>query len=189
MSAEKKEEVGNGLPTDFNVGPIIDAYLDRQEGDEGVDLSDEAHQKVLEAGQARPKGGKKGVPKRKVVNLEAEAKKGVSMTVAKPYDPEVEDKYPNLWQYLSMAEYSDGTPRLLPTVTLNRVPGGYVVSLQDHEMMRQCRCEASTLSSVWEVLEVSIVVPTNWTYYKSRVNRKGAAFSLKPKETGQAKAK
>lgn len=168
-------------------GPDPDAQ-DAPQAEE-LDLSLTGEELEAQAQAKHKKGRRPFVGKPKVVNLEALAKKGITPGMPAPYDPKAEEQYPNLWQYLTMSVYSDGTARILPTVTINRQPGCYVVALQDHELMRQVRVESPDLAGVWTALELAIPNPHAWTAYNSRQNKKKAPFSLRVKKPGQQDVK
>jgi hypothetical protein len=105
----------------------------------------------------------------------------------RPYDPAGEERYPDLFQLLTLGAYSDGCERILPTLRVYREPGVYCVALQDHEMGRQVRAAATTLDGLWEALERVLADPLAWTTFRSQINRSGEPFSLRKKASGQPK--
>jgi len=73
------------------------------------------------------------------------------MTV--PPDDYVRDKCPLLWSLLTQDLYRDGTIRVLPTIKIERVPGGYLIGLQDHASHQQCSVEVECLHDLTKALE------------------------------------
>jgi hypothetical protein len=84
-----------------------------------------------------------------------------------------------------MDAYSDGCRRILPTLRIWREPGQYCVTLQDHEMGRQCSAASPTLEGLFQALEGVLRSPLAWKAYKSQLNRSGEPFSLRKKKSGQ----
>ena len=52
-----------------------------------------------------------------------------------PVDESVQNKCPLLWEMLTMDRWSDGRRRVLPRILIDRVSGGYLVTLQDDSIM------------------------------------------------------
>lgn len=74
--------------------------------------------------------------------------RGTTPGVRPPADPETEKACPLLWGLLTQDRYRDGTVRVLPTIRIERVHGGYLVTLQDHASNQQVSCEVTKL---WEL--------------------------------------
>lgn len=94
--------------------------------------------------------------------------------VAHPDDPVVEKDCPDLWEFLTLDVYKDKSKRMLPELTVNRVPGGYEVTLKDHEMCSQLSTFSPTLAGLAAALEAALHDPTRpWKPFQSYRNRKG----------------
>lgn len=75
--------------------------------------------------------------------------KGVSRRIAVPTDDRLAKRCPFLWELLTRDTYSDGTTRALPTVKIERVGGGFSVTLQDHASNMACEVIVHSLDN-WE---------------------------------------
>jgi hypothetical protein len=94
--------------------------------------------------------------------------------VAAPDDDGLEKLCPDLWELLTLDQYKDKTKRMLPELTVNRVPGGYEVTLKDHEMCLQVTTFSPILSAIGQALEAALHDPTRpWKPFQSYRNRKG----------------
>jgi hypothetical protein len=70
-----------------------------------------------------------------------------------PQDDRVREKCPLLWSMLTQDTYRDGTIRVLPTIKIDRIPGAYLVTLQDHASHQQISVEVEALEGVAKALE------------------------------------
>jgi len=94
--------------------------------------------------------------------------------VTAPHDDAVEQECPDLWEILTLDQYADKSKRMLPEISINRVPGGYEVSLKDHEMCQQLTTFCPTLAEAAKALETALHDPTRpWKPFKSYRNQKG----------------
>lgn len=94
--------------------------------------------------------------------------------VSAPSDEGLETLCPDLWELLTLDQYKDKSKRMLPEITVNSVPGGYEVTLKDHEMCLQVTTFASTLGGLGTALEAALHDPTRpWKPFQSYRNRKG----------------
>lgn len=58
-----------------------------------------------------------------------------------------------MWGLLTVDTYRDGTVRVLPTLKIERVTGGYEVTLQDHASHQQVSVQIACLGDVGGALE------------------------------------
>lgn len=87
-----------------------------------------------------------------------------------PDDDQVEKQYPLLWGLITQDSYRDGTVRVLPTIKVERIPGGYRVTLQDHASHLQIAAMSCTLDGIARALESAMRQPEpEWRLYKSKV--------------------
>lgn len=94
--------------------------------------------------------------------------------VTLPDDDQVEKDCPELWEYLTLDQYNGGVKRMLPEITVNRVPGGYEIALKDHELCQQLSTFSPTLGGLAGALEAAMHDPTKaWKVFQSYRNRKG----------------
>lgn len=70
-----------------------------------------------------------------------------------PDDPEVARRCPLLWELLTLDRYSDGSERVMPTLKIERVAGGYLAILQEHASRQQVQVKALKLGDVPRALE------------------------------------
>lgn len=61
-----------------------------------------------------------------------------------------------LYELLTLDQYKDKTKRLLPTITVERVSGGYKALLHDHASSQYLVVEFDTLAGLAEALESSL---------------------------------
>jgi hypothetical protein len=88
--------------------------------------------------------------------------------VRPPADPELEHSCPLLWELLTLDSYSDGTNRVLADLRIERMSGGYVVTVLDHASNQQASAYAATLSTAARALELQIGSGEDcWRPYKS----------------------
>lgn len=94
--------------------------------------------------------------------------------VTPPDDPETEKQGPNLWELLTQDRWGDGSERVLPTLTISRVPGGYRVVYTDDSLWIKKSVVISRLNELVSVLEASLVDDSPWeAMKKSYRNKKG----------------
>lgn len=94
--------------------------------------------------------------------------------VTAPDDDELEKGCPELWEYLTLDQYADKSKRMLPEITINRVPSGYEVTLKDHELCSQLSTFTTTLSGLGAALEAAMHDASKaWKPFQSYRNRKG----------------
>ena len=89
--------------------------------------------------------------------------------VTPPDDAAVERDCPLLWQMLTLSLYADRTERVLPTITINRIDGGYKVVLQDHASRKQLVVKVLSLGLLAASLEQAMRRGYGaWEEYKSK---------------------
>lgn len=109
--------------------------------------------------------------------------------VAAPDDDQLEANCPDLWELITLDQYRDKSKRMLPEISINRVPGGYEVTLKDHEMCLQVTTFSAKLSGIAEALEAALHDPTRpWKPFQSYRNRKGPKVP-EGSATGQGRRK
>jgi hypothetical protein len=64
-----------------------------------------------------------------------------------------------LWELLTRDVLTDRTVRVLPTIEIERIPGGYRIVLKDHASLHKILAEALTLDGLWLALESTIRAP------------------------------
>jgi hypothetical protein len=74
-----------------------------------------------------------------------------------PADDDLPEQCPYLWELLVLDRYADGTVRVLPSVRIERVHGGYEVTLQDHASNLQCSVYVSRLKDWPTIMEARMV--------------------------------
>jgi len=61
--------------------------------------------------------------------------------------------HPHLWEFLSLAQYEDGSERRLPTITLFLSATGLQACLNDRDQGVAAFVTANTLDGLWSALE------------------------------------
>lgn len=89
-------------------------------------------------------------------------------TLGVPQDDWTREHCPHLWEMLTLEVLSDQTIRVLPTLLIERVRGGFRVTLQDHASRQAASAEADGLGDLWEALEAALVSPKGFRSFKSR---------------------
>lgn len=79
--------------------------------------------------------------------------RGTSGRIAPPTDPSLEKRCPLLWGLLTQDTYRDSTVRVLPSIKIERVVGGYEATLQDHASHQQITVALLTLDDLAKALE------------------------------------
>lgn len=77
--------------------------------------------------------------------------------ITPPTDPELEAACPFLWDYLTVDRWKDDTARILPRITISRVPGGYKVVIQDDGLWVQKSVICQRLQDVAVALEKGLL--------------------------------
>lgn len=108
---------------------------------------------------------------------------------APPTDDLVSEPCPLLWELLTADRYKDGSPRILPEISISRVPGGYEATLRDHEMWMQVSAFVGRLADLPVALEAVLRDPTRpWRPFQSYRNKKGPQLEQeKPVAKGKKK--
>jgi len=121
--------------------------------------------------------------------LEDMMSQAIEGRISAPSDDDLESSCPDLWELLTLDKYKDGSKRMLPELTVNRVPGGFEVSLRDHEMCLQITTFAPILMDLGRALETALHDPTRpWKPFQSYRNKKGPKVPENG-TTGHAKKK
>lgn len=116
----------------------------------------------------------------KLETLLAEAGNG---RVAPPALDELETLCPFLWQLLTQDQWADGRSRELSTIQIDRVPGGYKITLQDHALWLKKSCMAVNWAEIPQALDRALNDPgVPWEHYKSYRTKGGPV--VKEKEKG-----
>lgn len=119
--------------------------------------------------------------------LEDMMSQAIEGRITAPTDDELESTCLDLWELLTLDRYKDGSKRMLPELTVNRVPGGYEVSLRDHEMCCQVTTFSRQLHLIGPALETALHDPTRpWKPFQSYRNKKGPKV---PESNGTSQAK
>lgn len=106
--------------------------------------------------------------------LEEQTARVLEGRITKPDDDATERNCPELWEFLTMDQYADGSKRMLPEIVVHRTPGGYEATLKDHELCQQLSTHVHTLSGVGDALELAMHDPAKtWKPFQSYRNRKG----------------
>lgn len=108
--------------------------------------------------------------------------------VTPPDDAQFETNFPFLWTLITEDQWGDGTERQLSTIQVDRVAGGFRVTLQDHALYKKKSAVALRWQDIPAALEAALDdsnVP--WEYYKSYRNKKGPKVPEKPKGGRRAK--
>jgi len=110
--------------------------------------------------------------------------------ITPPDDPELENACPFLWDYLTVDRWKDGTARLLPRITIDRVPGGYKVCLQDDGLWVKKTVIVHTLAGIPEALEKGLLdAQLPFEPFKSFRNKQGPKVPEGEKRPGQRRKK
>lgn len=97
-----------------------------------------------------------------------------------PNDAYVSVECPLLWELLTQDRYRNGEVRVLPTIRIERISGGYEVVLQEHSVRKQVRTIVLRLGEVAEALERCLTADLDaWRPYDSPKVRER---DLMPKE-------
>lgn len=106
--------------------------------------------------------------------LEELAKMVAEHAVAPPDDEVLEKDYPLLWEMLTSARYSDGRERILPTIRIERISGGYRAVLADDSLWVRKSAVALTWAEIPAALEKALAdASVPWEHFKSYKNAKG----------------
>lgn len=101
--------------------------------------------------------------------------------MAPPADDQVEQRCPNLWEMLTTDKWGDATDRILPEMVIERVPGGYKVTLRDHALCIRKSALCLTLGDAWDALERALTDSTTpWEAFASYRNKKGPKVEEAP---------
>lgn len=96
--------------------------------------------------------------------------RGIEQHVVPPDDGALERQCPLLWGLLTLDTYRDGTVRVLPSIRVERISGGYRVTLQDHASHQQIAATSITLGGLGKALESAMRHPNaEWRPYASQV--------------------
>jgi hypothetical protein len=98
--------------------------------------------------------------------------------IAPPPLDQLESSCEFLWTLLTQDTWKDGSKRELSTVVIDRVPGGYRVTLQDHALWVQKRALALTWAEIPNAIEKALC-DTNvpWEPYRSFRTKAGPKVS------------
>lgn len=98
-----------------------------------------------------------------------------------PVDPEVEERCPNLWEMLTVDRWGDDSERVLPRIMVDRVAGGYLVTIQDDSLLLKKTCFAARWEDIPKALETALLNPeAPWQRMdKSYRNKLGAKVAEK----------
>lgn len=119
--------------------------------------------------------------------LEQMMSQAIEGRISAPSDEDLEQSCPDLWELLTLDKYKDASKRMLPEISVNRVPGGFEVTLKDHEMCLQITTFAPILMDIGRALEAALHDPTRpWKPFQSYRNRKGPKV---PESNGTSQTK
>jgi hypothetical protein len=94
--------------------------------------------------------------------------------LAPPDDSAVEKDCPFLWEMLTSDRWGDNSERVLPTITISRVPGGYRAVLTDDSLWIRKGVVCGTLEEVPRALERALNDSAPWERMeRSFRNKKG----------------
>ena len=109
--------------------------------------------------------------------------------IAPPDDPDTEKACPTLWVFLTQHQWGDGTVRMLPQIVIERIGGGYRVTLRDDSLCVRKGATCVTLSEAFTALEKALVdgsVP--WEDFKSYRNKQGPKVPVDGKRPGRKRS-
>jgi hypothetical protein len=110
-------------------------------------------------------------------------------TISPPVDPDLEEACPGLWEMLVVDRWGDGTERVLPRIIVDRVAGGFMVTLQDDSLFIKKSVFCAKLAGMGQALETALRDPERpWLRIeKSFRNRHGPKVQdgTKKKRSGQ----
>lgn len=108
--------------------------------------------------------------------------------VTPPNDEVVEKEAPFLWDYLTVDRWKDGTSRILPRITISRVPGAYKVVIQDDGLWVQKSIIIQTLADLVGSLEKGLLSDQlPFEPFKSFRNKQGPKVPGEEKPTRRRK--
>lgn len=108
--------------------------------------------------------------------------------ITPPDDEALEKACPYLWDYLTVDKWKDGSARLLPRITVDRVPGGYKVCLQDDGLWVKKTVIVQTFAGIAEALEKGLLdAQLPFEPFKSFRNKSGPKVAEGEKKTGRGK--
>ena len=95
--------------------------------------------------------------------------------VAPPDDADLERGCPNLWEFLTLSEWGNGERRVLPRIIIDRIPGGYMATLQDDSLLAKLSVQVLKIAEVPAYLEAAMASDhPAWIHMeKSFRNKKG----------------
>ena len=106
--------------------------------------------------------------------LEALAKMVAERRMNPPDDPEVQKIAPFLWEMLTIDAWGDGSERIMPQIVVERVPGGYKVTLKDDSLCIRKSALVLHWADLVAGLEAALVDDAlPWETFKSYRNRQG----------------
>jgi len=109
--------------------------------------------------------------------------------VAPPADDVLASRCPNLWEMITTDRWGDDSERMLPEIAIERVPGGYKVTLKDHALCIRKSALCLALDECWGALERALTdSSTPWESFTSYRNRKGPKVP-EEKSSGRKKRK
>jgi hypothetical protein len=91
-----------------------------------------------------------------------------------PDDPIVQELCPDLWDLLTREKYTSGKDRLPADIVIERIEGGYTVTIKDHDSGTAWAFTLDRLENLAVASETALHDPkTRRTTFKSFKNKKG----------------
>lgn len=173
----------NGQGDDL-LGTVVATDGDRRgrPGESGLPEANDAGDRERDS-RRRAASDRNRPPIPAVQTIDDLAKESLDGRTARPVDPHSEERFPNLWELLTVDAYRDGCLRHLPTIRIVRAQGGYQATFQDHETCYQWTVTYERLEDTWKALERRIATGGPGVQFKSMINKTGQPFSRRKKKT------
>lgn len=110
--------------------------------------------------------------------------------VEPPAEEMLLEECPFLWEMMTTDKWGDDTDRILPQLVIDRIGGGYRITLKDDALCVMKRATSVSLQGLFKALEEALLSPdVPWESFRSYRNKKGPKVPEAEKKGGRKKRK